>query len=406
MASHHRRQSSLEDVLDFSGQPLPSASPLQHRHQSSFEGIINFSAPEPLPADQRSRAQHRFYSIINHFGDSGGKRGEYSRPLLVRYTYEFSRSELSKDTFLRAFFNFMQLDIASEGDIDFDDQLLQNLIAFADLLLDNFYLPLKASSKQTPQPSPAHLSAIQRAQGGVHSYAGTPERLSHLRGSCLIRDHHRCVVSRKFDSQETLNRTQQHGDDARDDEGNPVQGQARSFLEVAHILPHSLTHTNANSELDDSKKTALAILNMFDCDVSHIIDGTSIDRPFNAITLTQEIHRLFGDFKIYFEPVDGQEHTYRIDSFLPAFYADELKLPVVRKLFIREDRLIDAPSPRLLAIHRAIAHILRLSGAGEYIDKILREFEETGVQSDGSTDLGRIVNLRYGGWLDGAVDVH
>lgn len=83
-----------------------------------------------------------------------------------------------------------------------------------------------------------------------------------------------------------------------------------------------------------------------------------------------------------------------------------LGLPVTRTLFLAEDRLIDTPSPRLLAIHRAIAHILHLSGAGEYIDRILRDFEEKGVQADGSTDLGRIVNLRYSGWVDGVVDVH
>jgi hypothetical protein len=55
---------------------------------------------------------------------------------------------------------------------------------------------------------------------------------------------------------------------------------------------------------------------------------------------------------------------------------------------------IDPPAERLLALHSAIAHILYLSGAGDYIEKILRDMEEGGVvKEDGSTQLGVLVNL-------------
>ncbi|EQL29810.1 hypothetical protein BDFG_07621 [Blastomyces dermatitidis ATCC 26199] len=380
----------------------------QHRHQSSLEGIINFSGPQPFAADQRARAQRRFYSIINHFDiTDNSRRVGYRRPLLVRYTYEYSRSELSQDIFLRAFFEFMKVDVAGEEDIDFDDeglenQLGKNLITFADFLLDNFFLPLKASGQHTPQPSPAHLSAIQRAQGGMHEFTGTPDRISVLRGSCLIRDRHRCVISRKFDQREAIVRLTQHGHAAQDDEGNPLQGQLSMILEVAHILPHSLTQANADSQLDDSKKAALMILNMFDCDVSHLIDGVNIDRPFNAMSLTRDLHTHFGNFTVFFEAVPDQEHTYRIDTFLPPGILPDI--PVTRILYLINDRSIEPPSPRLLALHHAIARILHLSGAGEYIDNILRDMEETGIQEDGSTELGRMVNLTLGGWLDGVVD--
>lgn len=53
-----------------------------------------------LPANERAHAQRRFYSIIDHYGDHIGVREDYSRHLLIRYTYEFSRSESSKDTLL------------------------------------------------------------------------------------------------------------------------------------------------------------------------------------------------------------------------------------------------------------------------------------------------------------------
>ncbi|EAS37218.3 uncharacterized protein CIMG_02572 [Coccidioides immitis RS] len=87
----------------------------RHRHQASVEGIIDFSGPESLPADQHARAKQRFYSIIKHFRPAlEASDVAYSRPFLVRYTYEYSRSELSQDTFLRAFFDFMGLDVAGD----------------------------------------------------------------------------------------------------------------------------------------------------------------------------------------------------------------------------------------------------------------------------------------------------
>ncbi|TPX23658.1 hypothetical protein DIZ76_012993 [Coccidioides immitis] len=359
-----------------------------HRHHASLEKIINFSAPEPLTADQRSQARDRFYAVINHFSATDRRVG-YSRPLLVRYTFEYARSELSQDIFLRAFFEFMNLGLTSDDDIDFDDDQLDNV---------------KASGHHTAQPSPAHLSVIHRAQGGIHEFTATPDRLSVLRGICLIRDRNRCVISRIFDQDEAISRLERHGNNARDDDGQLLLGEEFLTLEVAHILPHALTQAKADSQLDDSKKAALMILNMFDFNVSHLINGVDIDRPFNAISLTQNLHGLFGKFKIFFEPVPGQEHTYRIDSCLPP--GAVRAVPVTRTLYLTPDRSIEPPLPRLLAIHSAICHILQLSGAGQYIDKILQDLEEIGTREDGSTDLGRLVNLRLGGWLDGAVDVH
>ncbi|TPX24825.1 hypothetical protein DIZ76_010269 [Coccidioides immitis] len=143
---------------------------------------------------------------------------------------------------------------------------------------------------------------------------------------------------------------------------------------------------------------------MFDCNVSHLIDGNNIDRPFNAMSLTHDLHTHFGNFAVFFEAVPGQAHTYQVNTFLPPGILQDL--PVTRTFYLTNDRSIEPPSPRLLAIHHAIAHILHLSGAGEYIDNILRDMEETGVQEDGSTELGRIMKLRLGGWLDGAVGAY
>lgn len=134
---------------------------------------------------------------------------------------------------------------------------------------------------------------------------------------------------------------------------------------------------------------------MFDDGVRHLIEGVDIDRSRNAITLTHSLHDLFGRFEFFFEPVPHsvKPHTYRIDSFLPAYVSRTLGLPLTRAFYLTENRAIDPPSPRLLAVHRAIAHILHLSAAGEYIDKLLRDADEKGIQADGSTELGRLLDL-------------
>lgn len=44
------------------------------------------------------------------------------------------------------------------------------------------------------------------------------------------------------------------------------------------------------------------------------------------------------------------------------------------------------PSPEYLAIHAACAKVANLSGAGEYIDNVVRDLEDTSVLSkDGSS---------------------
>ncbi|EEQ33750.1 hypothetical protein McanMca71_003902 [Microsporum canis] len=406
MASHHHRQPSYEGIIDIPGLSHVPPQP-HHRHQASLEGIINYSSLAPLSADERSRAQGVLDRIINRLASHSHVNHGYSCHLLVRHSYDYSLSELSKDTFLRVFFNFMELEISSDEDIDTDDDHIPpKFIQFADMLIEKFFFPLRASGMTTPQPTPAQLSATRSARS-LHDITGTSERVSYLRALCLVRDHHRCVISRVFDAQQAIVRMTQYGLNAQDDDGNLIiDGDRGEVLDVAHILPHSLTKVDENLQLSDSRRIAIDILNMFDCDVAQIIDGPRIDSPCNAITLSHTWHNHFGNFDVYFDAIPGEEHTYRINGFFNPAVGAYWGLPVTRKLFLSEERVVDAPSPRLLALHRAIAHILHLSGAGEYINRILRDFAETGVQADGSTDIGRIVNLRLSGWRASAVKVY
>lgn len=64
---------------------------------------------------------------------------------------------------------------------------------------------------------------------------------------------------------------------------------------------------------------------------------------------------------------------------------------------------IDPPSPSLLAF---TAPLLHLSAAGGYIDKILEDLDQREIMADGSTELGRLTNLRIQGFWDGHIRAH
>jgi hypothetical protein len=137
---------------------------------------------------------------------------------------------------------------------------------------------------------------------------------------------------------------------------------------------------------------------MFDSGITHLIDGPKIDSPLNALILMLDYHWLFGEFQLYFEPM-GSPYEYKIDLIESGFLCD-LFFPITRTLTLSPNHTIDLPSPRLLGVHRAISHILKLSGAGEYIEQILQDMEQVTVEADGSTNLGDIMRLRFDGWLN------
>lgn len=106
-------------------------------------------------------------------------------------------------------------------------------------------MTVRAATNKTPQPSPVYHAAVQQAQTQeeqqrIQDFIGTPERLSALRGVCLTRDRHRCVITRTFDGAEFKTRLRQPP--ARDDDGNLLDSSDQyGGLEVSHILPYALT---------------------------------------------------------------------------------------------------------------------------------------------------------------------
>ncbi|KAJ5674365.1 uncharacterized protein N7477_004299 [Penicillium maclennaniae] len=402
--------------------PPPSSSPspkarkfpamATHRHQSSLEGVLDFSIPLSLTPQQHKSARSLVIRLVRHYGPEKTVRKGYRPAALIQATLEHVTSP---DTFMTFFLSYIYEDLCSEEghtvNIDIThalepeqiNKLHEGLEKFAEYIVENFLLPLRASSVKTPQPTPTSLSSLQSS-----TPTGTRQRVSVLRQNCLIRDRHRCVVSRKFDRAAARKRFAENAESCADDNGNLLKDESSdqfSYLEVAYILPHYLTTVaSGETDLSDSKKNALRILDMFDPGIIHLINGPKIDSPMNALTLTLDYHRLFGEFQIYFERT-GTRYQYRIDSIERSPFLRDPLFPVTRSLTLSPHRTVDPPSPRLLDVHRAIALIMKLSGAGEYIERVLRDMEELDVREDGSTHLGYLAGLRLGGWLD-TLSVH
>lgn len=93
-------------------------------------------------------------------------------------------------------------------------------------------------------------------------------------------------------------------------------------------------------------------------------------------------------------------YQYKINSTKRSLFLRDPLFPVTRTLILNPTYIIDTPSRRLLDVHRAIALIIKLSSAGEYIENILRDIEEVNIKADGSTNLDHIMSLRLGGWLN------
>jgi hypothetical protein len=139
------------------------------RHQASLEGLIDFSAAaEPFANDEeRAQAVGRFRRIVGYFEalekPSSGYGDGYNRPALVRLTFEYARSQQSKDKFLMVFFQSLAIGLLDDDNVDLADDsavadLRDALFGLAEFLMTNFYLP------RMPISQPAYLALADKEQ--------------------------------------------------------------------------------------------------------------------------------------------------------------------------------------------------------------------------------------------------
>lgn len=248
---------------------------------------------------------------------------------------------------------------------------------------------VKAAARRAPLPS-------------LTSQPAVPDLITDPREDCLIRDFHRCIITHAFDFDEAVTRHKERANEAKDDEGRPLFGGNRFLhLEAAPIVPHSLAEIGSDPSEEvqsGTKKLTLAILNIFDHGIQDIINEC-VGTPRNAVTLTKNYHHMFAEFEIYFTQHDGlthSPHTYKIEAFVPLAMRSEL--PITRTLRTEgAGKSIALPEPRLLAVRRALAHVLYYSSVGTYIDDLLEKLKEKPTEENEATDLDLFAELRLDG---------
>ncbi|KAI9774096.1 MAG: hypothetical protein M1840_005189 [Geoglossum simile] len=391
------------------GHAVPAA--IQVRHQRSLEQILDFEH-RPLDAAERLRAEQIFSRILAVSATAIDGSSPFDPVCLLQLSLEKNPSERGKDNFLNYVLRnyddgpgddlsvvpFLQVLDRLDGEVTRwlsspPSWVGERTTELAYYLVHFFFLPFRGQATKTPQPTP-HLTPIGDSRRG---HTPLLDRISNLRATCLARDSHRCVVSHFFDQA-----TAEGRDPAIDDSGLPLDDDGTISTEVAHIIPHALGEaTNEDSPLDSWKATFWDIMKLFNPQAEQLLDGIGIDKPFNAMTLSLDLHRSFGNLKWYFDE-EPEPHAY-IFKKTPG-----TRLFLFRVLRPQNQRgrveftsatMTDLPDRGLLALHRACALIVGLSGAGEYMDKVLRDSEDIRQGNcerleSGTLNLGALVSWR------------
>jgi len=133
-------------------------------------------------------------------------------------------------------------------------------------------------------------------------------------------------------------------------------------------------------------------------DLPQRMHGAGAHSLDNIMTLQLDVHCWFDKLELWFEAVvsglqivspyaeclqDGKENTYNICATERAHLWTCKPNPIEFKSAYPD---LPLPNPAYLRIHAACCRVAHLSGAGEYMDKILEDLEDTLVLSkDGSS---------------------
>jgi hypothetical protein len=124
--------------------------------------------------------------------------------------------------------------------------------------------------------------------------------------------------------------------------------------------------------------------------VAAILHGQGIDTVNNTLFLTHDLHVNMGSLTMWFEATDEKD-LYLIKTAVDEM-KEEFELPEKVK-FENNDpsRFHDLPSPHILKVHAALCRVLHMSGAAEYIGKIIDDADTLGdtkaLATDGSSGL-------------------
>ncbi|THH17497.1 hypothetical protein EW146_g3321, partial [Bondarzewia mesenterica] len=120
--------------------------------------------------------------------------------------------------------------------------------------------------------------------------------------------------------------------------------------------------------------TAWAVLEHFG-NINHVVDEISRHGLNNIMTLDCDLHANFDQLWLWLEATDVP-HRYKINSLYSGIIA---QLPDYVQFSTLDPINLPLPNPCFVRLHAACARVAYLSGAAEYIEKVLRDMEMTRV---------------------------
>ncbi|GBE87626.1 hypothetical protein SCP_1103030 [Sparassis crispa] len=256
------------------------------------------------------------------------------------------------------------------------------LAALAQFYEDHFIRVFKSAKGPTPtvsmHPSRPSFDLTAEEKNLLLKEAPQDHRAAKL--LCLIRDNYRCVVTGKYDASTYKS--------MRLKDKTFISPAPVGYTELAHIIAES---TNTNIQGGGSKRkyaaSAWAVLERFGRVnvVDDELNGEGIHRLPNVMTMSLDAHRAFDNLDIWFEEIGNDRYRLCAESnTILAAAGVDINNPVVQLTTTDVD--LHLPDARLLRLLATCAKVSRLSGAGEYIDAILRDMEELKVlASDGGS---------------------
>ncbi|KAH9167344.1 hypothetical protein EDB89DRAFT_1856482 [Lactarius sanguifluus] len=197
-----------------------------------------------------------------------------------------------------------------------------------------------------------------------------PQNYREAKRLALVRDNFQCVVSGSYDSDSVVTNDELEAKVLSED--LPM-----GITHCAHIFPDSI-----NRNISDSKDEVCchnhhaasiwAILGCFGYeDLPKRLKGSGIHALDNVMTLDSACHHWFDKLLLWFE-AEGSPDTYTVKATKEITLTTDSDLPLL--------------DPAYLEIHAACCRVAHLSGAGEYMDEVLEDLEDTRVLSeDGSS---------------------
>ncbi|KAF8810920.1 hypothetical protein BYT27DRAFT_7185242 [Phlegmacium glaucopus] len=257
--------------------------------------------------------------------------------------------------------------------------LLANGKIYYDLYLRAFKMakgPILTPSQHISRPS-----FDTRKSMVMEMLVEAPQNHREAKRNGLIRDQFCCLVSGDYDMASVeKNLELQYIVDASQ--------HLLAETNCAHIFSEStnssISGDNAGGSKHQYAASVWAVMDRFGYpNIVRELNGANIHRLQNVLTLSVEVHGKFDALKLWFEPTN-KTNTYTVQTPHTRYLRPSYK-PTVTFTTPDEDKL-PVPSSEYLAIHAACAKVAHLSGAGEHIDKILREMEDTKVLSkDGAS---------------------